>query len=85
MVCAFGAGARGLSGRLRLHPRNTFLGDDALISNTTGTINTAIGWQALDNTTGNNTTGLTQATPAHTATVMRSYSNTTGYVQHGQR
>jgi hypothetical protein len=32
---------------------NTFLGEGALIANTTGTDNTAIGWQALfDNTTG---------------------------------
>src|SRR5262249_35621096 len=41
---------------------NTYLGDDALISNTTGDYNTAIGFEALEgNTTGagNTATGLT--------------------------
>jgi trimeric autotransporter adhesin len=41
---------------------NTFLGDDALLNNTTGVGNTAIGWQALhDNTTGfgNTASGFT--------------------------
>src|SRR2546430_4116241 len=37
--------------------QNTFLGDDALISNTTGIDNTAIGFEALfSNTTGGNNT-----------------------------
>ncbi len=38
---------------------NTFLGDDALNSNTTGSGNTAVGWQALiSNTTGGSNTAI---------------------------
>src|SRR6266487_1530327 len=68
---------------------NTFLGEDALISNTTGGFNTAVGFRALfSNTTGfyntangyaalySNTTG-----DNNTATGLNAlYSNTTGYV-----
>ena len=40
LLCAFAASASDLSSRL-LEPPNTVLGDDALISNTTGSFNAA--------------------------------------------
>jgi Chaperone of endosialidase len=66
---------------------NTFLGDDALLNNTTGDRNTAIGFQALfSNTSGgaNTATGFTAlfsntTGDANTATGDRAlFSNTTG-------
>jgi len=54
---------------------NTFLGDDALISDTTGSRNTATGFQALLN----NTTGFENTAVGHAAL----YYNTTGNVNTG--
>src|SRR5438876_286326 len=51
---------------------NTFLGEDALIANTTGTRNTTTGFQAMLN----NTTGLENTAIGHAAL----YFNTTGSV-----
>jgi hypothetical protein len=47
---------------------NTFLGDDALVNNTTGTANTAVGWHALNsNTTGVNNTAVGTALGLNTS------------------
>jgi hypothetical protein len=66
---------------------NTFLGDDALLNNTTGFNNTAIGFQALhDNTTGNSNTAIGYSALYKTTTGFSNtangfdalYNNTTG-------
>ena len=57
-VCQRGCGSTNFS---------TFLGDDALINNTTGTANTALGWHALySNTTGQNNTAVGTALVSNT-------------------
>ena len=66
LLIALTLGCFGLSSQARADCRkgcddraNTFLGDDALISNTTGAANVAIGAEALfDNTTGESNTAL---------------------------